>query len=375
MALGGGRRSYYAPGNNGFQIGNLPQFQSNQPSSPMSSPFDIGQPGEPSPEQGGFGSAPASFSAQGPSLTSTNPAAASAVSSALGAVANPGRSAAAAMGIPGFNVGPVGFNPTATGINQTIGQITNALGIPGVAVSGLQGLAGLVSSEISQAIADMNFNIDDPNTVDQSPTPSQQNAINNTLGIAPPAAVPSYSIKGPVNTPVDITQDTGNTQGFTGNVNQGFMGEDPTGIDQGDTGVTGNAAAAAAAAASDASTGVSGGVGDAGAGVGDGGAGGGPSGDGPSGGTFKRGGIVKKPSPKHLADKLRTHGGKLNKGDHDDNTDDVPVKLTRGEMVVNKKATQKFQPQLQAMNQMGLPGGGGMNVGRSKAQSSKPSRG
>lgn len=98
------------------------------------------------------------------------------------------------------------------------------------------------------------------------------------------------------------------------------------------------------------------------------GAPGAPSGDAPGdagggvSGAFRKGGRVQRPSPKALAEKLKA-GSKVQTGSKKPGADDVPVRLSRGEEVVNKNATDKFGPVLDRMNAMGNRQGG-MSVGR-----------
>lgn len=151
----------------------------------------------------------------------------------------------------------------------------------------------------------------------------------------------------------------GARSGFTGDPGDSEGGGTPpdgTGIT---TGLTANANAGPGdGGASAAGTGT---AGSGSAGGGDAGPGG--SGTGPGGQGQKRGGkVIKRPDPKMLADKLK-RGSKVTVGDNDDNTDDVPTRLTKGEMVVNKKATQKFEPLLNKMNMAGNRAGG-MRIGR-----------
>jgi hypothetical protein len=113
--------------------------------------------------------------------------------------------------------------------------------------------------------------------------------------------------------------------------------------------------------------------GDAPSGPGPGDAGTGPTGDGPSGGVFKRGGKVQqerahqrgqRPDPHKLSRMLKA-GSRVNVGDNDDETDDVGVRLTKGEIVVNKAAAREFGPELEQMNAWGRRAMGGMGVGPS----------
>jgi hypothetical protein len=112
-----------------------------------------------------------------------------------------------------------------------------------------------------------------------------------------------------------------------------------------------------------------GGTGPAGTGPAD--AGTGPTGDGPSGGVFKRGGKIQqergrqhgqRPDPRKLSAMLQ-QGSKVNVGDHDDETDDVPVVSTRGETVLNKNASDEFGLILERMNEWGRSRMGGFQVG------------
>jgi hypothetical protein len=147
--------------------------------------------------------------------------------------------------------------------------------------------------------------------------------------------------------------------------NLGGRGDDP------DIGEAGNAAAP--------SSGIGPGTGtspsdasDAGAGPDGGGPGGpGDGGGGPAGGgagagdgAFKRGGRVpgQRPDPRRLSAKLKT-GDKVQAGVKKPGQDDVPVRLIRGETVVNKPASDKFGPVLDQMNKLGNRAGG-MSVGR-----------
>jgi hypothetical protein len=81
-------------------------------------------------------------------------------------------------------------------------------------------------------------------------------------------------------------------------------------------------------------------------------------------GAYRPGGRVvpKPPDPRRLSAKLKARV-KVNVGDHDDETDDVPVRLTRGEIVMNRPAATAHAKQLNEWNEQGRRAMGGMGVG------------
>jgi hypothetical protein len=102
--------------------------------------------------------------------------------------------------------------------------------------------------------------------------------------------------------------------------------------------------------------------------AGDGGTG--PSGDGPGGGTFRTGGRVQRPDPRRLAQMLQ-RGAKVNVGSKADK-DSVPVRLERGEVVMNRPAARAHARQLDEWNADGRRGmgrsTGGFAIGRPRDQ-------
>jgi len=122
---------------------------------------------------------------------------------------------------------------------------------------------------------------------------------------------------------------------------------------------TGDAAAAAAAAAGATAAGVAGDA--AGAAASGGTAGGG--GD----AAMRKGGRVGRPDPRMLAAKLRS-GARVDQGSHKAGQDDVPVRLSRGEVVENLPAAKAHAKTLEKWNEDGRQkmdhrGPGGMGVG------------
>lgn len=140
---------------------------------------------------------------------------------------------------------------------------------------------------------------------------------------------------------------------------------------EGESGGVGPAGAGPAAGASS-SSGVGTGAGVSGAGIGEGeggpgpGDGSGPGGDGGGGasgggdGAMRKGGRAggpRRPDPVKLANMLKS-GAKVPVGSRRPGADDVGVRLSRGEEVVNKKATDVFGPILEQMNRWGNRQGG-----------------
>jgi hypothetical protein len=124
-----------------------------------------------------------------------------------------------------------------------------------------------------------------------------------------------------------------------------------------------------------------GGIGDGSPGTGDGsGVGAGPAGTGAGGASGvggdggvgtgpgdKRGGRVgqerQRPDPRRLSEMLK-RGATVTTGTKRPGADDVPVNLSRGEEVVNKKATDRWGPELAKMNAWGNRQTGGFAVGQ-----------
>lgn len=78
--------------------------------------------------------------------------------------------------------------------------------------------------------------------------------------------------------------------------------------------------------------------------------------------------VPKRPDPRRLSKMLKA-GSKVNVGDHDDETDDVPVVLTRAETVLNKNASDEFGPILERMNEWGRSRMGGFQIGAARTRS------
>lgn len=432
--LGGGPRNYFAGGQNGgFGIGILPQFMR-----PGQNPEDIGGAGTAGGAggagSGGGGSAgdagnvwgnpgggvgmggeggggggyqgqTSEASASGPSLSITNPGAASTLAGGMNAFASPGSL--------------LGLGPVATTIgNRAAGMAANALGV-GSPFAGAQQIASLIGNatnasldESSQgpntampaAIADTPFGLANAQPEGVNPTTlgelgsitaditSQNPGFTQTTGVGPTGY--SGTVGGAQIGQGPLGQQTLNpaATAFGGSLRSGQDPEaegggnngpnagppGPEGVSGPGPGTSGNpsgvgpdASSAGVAGVGEGGQGMSGVDGGGSSSSGTSGTGGG---EGSASGSEKKGGKVgpgmpkgktlpKRPDAKHLSERLK-QGGKNTAGSASSKEDDVPVNLQKGEMVVNRNATKKFEPQLQAINQMGRTGGMGIGRGR-----------
>jgi hypothetical protein len=202
-----------------------------------------------------------------------------------------------------------------------------------------------------------------PGTTDFGSGPKGNEGDNSDEGIEGDVS------SGPVGTAGSAAAGTGGIGGVTGTAAAGTASGPGTGVGVAGGGPGGTGAGPAGG------TGDGSGAGAGPAGTGDGGASG-TGGDGGvgSGPGDKRGGRVgyepnrkkgEKPDPRRLSDKLK-QGGSVQVGSKKPGADDVPVRLSRGEEVVNKNATDQFGPILDQMNKLGNRQGG-FSVGRRQA--------
>jgi hypothetical protein len=315
------------------------------------------------------GSFPGSFVGMAPSLDATQGFFAG--TNAANTIGN------IAMGANPATIASTGIN---TGVNQLTGLIANNMVDP---------MTGLPAPQIANnpAIVSADTNFSDANIAKGNPNSFIGSLINSWMDTNPPTGSTGGAAFGGNGSTIDASGNISNSLGT--NTGHSFFNGDgtvfsgrgtdatPTTADPTTTGFPGETMGEVGGPAGPAGPGPAGNAGDVGGiggpgtpgGDGPGGTGGvggdGPGGPGGDGGNYRRGGRVpvRRPDPKRLASKLQA-GNKVRTGDNNDQTDDVGVRLTKGEFVVNKKATEQNEPLLRTINQSA--GQGGMSVGRSR---------
>jgi hypothetical protein len=290
----------------------------------------------------------------------------------------------ATMGLPGLGAvtGPAAAaagGPLAGVIGSLVGSVAQSMGIKGLANAAANHSDGLVDGKGNPVVYTGNNNIfglplgslhavDNPNDPDMASTISDVPSVSPNMGLfSGPADMGFPSTYSGLATGVGTGNPSPNSTNFGGTAGRGNTG-DPDGpaAPAGPVGTVGTPGDGP------------GGVGDGSAGTGDGsGAGAGPAGTGAGGASGtggdggvgsgpgdKRGGRVgrQRPDPRKLSDMLKA-GDKVQAGSKKPGADDVPVRLSRGEEVVNKNATDQFGPILDKMNKMGNRQGG-FSIGR-----------
>jgi collagen type I/II/III/V/XI/XXIV/XXVII alpha len=319
-----------------------------------------------------------------------------------------GSSPDAAPSGPGFSVGEAastaanggslsigGFGPGTLGMANSVANMAG-MGLHGP-VTAPFGLANMATNTIAQ-------NMVDPVTglpvAQIANNPGIVAASEDFSGDTPAAGNPNTTIGSIIAAIQAANQNSGSTGGFasigsngssvspaggvfsslgvpTGNVAVSPNSTEITGVAPQGTEFSGRGVDPDSSDPSD--SGNDGGTGAPGGPAGSGPAGtgeGGASGVGGDGGVGtgpgdKRGGRVgsepnrkkgQRPDPRQLSAKLKA-GATVQSGSKRPGADDVPVRLSRGEEVVNKNATDKFGPILDAMNKAGNRQGG-FSVGR-----------
>jgi hypothetical protein len=198
-------------------------------------------------------------------------------------------------------------------------------------------------------------------------TINSHGTISNSLGTATGQSLFTSNLSslfGPRPNAPD--PDAGPTVGPVGLVGlpPGALPDDPddTGVDP-ETGLTPGVSPAPPGPTPDPSAG---GSPDGGGNTSDGSPGGPAGGEGGAQ-AAKRGGKVRRPDPRKLSGMLKK-GAKVRTGDDDDETDDVEVRLTKGETVLNKTASDKHAKTLAKWNAGGNRITGGFGVGQPRTQ-------
>jgi len=364
-------------------------------------------------DQTGRGSAGTGTSGQGTSdaPSPTGMTDAGEASAALGNIAS-----GAQQGGMNFGLNAAGVNPTISSLASNLAGTLAGLSGFGLGFKGLNALGGAIANGLQGSptrggdFSGVNFGNNVPSSVnDYSGTNASLSDTGRGLADTDPDAVgnPSapFSLMDLANPDASIASGPApspNMGLFSGPADMGFPStysgiatgvgtgnpsphstnfgatppavevvDDPTEGNTGNEGESGGVGPAGAgpAAGASSSSGVGTGAGVSGAGIGEGeggpgpGDGSGPGGDGGGGasgggdGAMRKGGRVRRPDPVKLANMLKA-GAKVPVGSKRPGADDVGVRLSRGEEVVNKKATDVFGPILEQMNRWGNRQGG-----------------